>query len=146
MYKRVLVAYNATRNSTIALREAFDIVRSCGGELHVLGIVSNVGALAVAETAGASDLLGLERQRIKDALEDVANRLEKHGVKSTTSIQEGEPAHQILATAHRIGADLAVVGHSNKGVLARWFQGSVGAKLLSELPCSLLIATERPQA
>ena len=34
-----------------------------------------------------------------------------------------------------------VVGHTGKGVLARLFQGSVGAELLNNLQCSLLVAT-----
>jgi nucleotide-binding universal stress UspA family protein len=39
-----------------------------------------------------------------------------------------------------VGADLVVLGHTNKGLLARWLQGSIGARLLNQLPCSLLVA------
>jgi nucleotide-binding universal stress UspA family protein len=144
MYQKILVAYNASRHSAIALREATDIARVSKGELHVLGIVSNTGALAIAETAGATNVLGMEHQRIQDALETVSDDLRDQGLNVATSILEGDPASQIIATAYRIRADLTVVGHGNKGVLARWFQGSVGAKLLSDLPCSLLIAAECP--
>lgn len=146
MYQRILVAYNASKHSAIALREGVDIARMSKGELHVLGIVSNTGALAFAETAGGTDVLGMEHKRIQDALETVSNDLKDQGLNVTTSVLEGDPANQIIATAYHIKADLTVVGHSNKGGLARWFQGSVGAKLLSDLPCSLLIAAERPQA
>jgi nucleotide-binding universal stress UspA family protein len=54
-------------------------------------------------------------------------------------VRSGDPAVEIAAYAHEIGASLVVLGHTGKGALARWFQGSVGAKLLDHLPCSLLI-------
>jgi nucleotide-binding universal stress UspA family protein len=40
-----------------------------------------------------------------------------------------------------VDADLVIVGHSDKGILARWFEGSVGAGLVRDLPCNLLIAS-----
>lgn len=146
MFQKILVAYNATKHSAVALREGADIARMSKGELHVLGIVSNTGALAFAETAGGGDVLGMEYKRIQDALEKVSSDLRDEGLNVSTSVLEGDPANQIIATAHRIRADLTVVGHGNKGVLARWFQGSVGARLLSDLPCSLLIAAPGQRA
>jgi len=143
MFQRILVAYNATRHSANALREGADIARMSKGELHILGIVSSTGALALAESTGATDVMGVEYKRISDALAGVAAELSEEGLNVTTSVLEGDPANQIIATAYRIRADLAVVGHSNKGLLARWFQGSIGARLLSDLPCSLLIAATR---
>ena len=57
-------------------------------------------------------------------------------------IRVGEPAHQIARYAEEMGADLVIVGHQRRGVLSRWWQGSVGAALLDRLDCSLLIAQD----
>jgi hypothetical protein len=35
-----------------------------------------------------------------------------------------------------------VLGHSEKGMIIHWFEGSVGTELLTNLPCSLLSATD----
>jgi nucleotide-binding universal stress UspA family protein len=59
-----------------------------------------------------------------------------------SNIQEGDPQAEIIHYAHEIKADLVVLGHSGKGFIARWFEDSVGSKLLADLPCSLLIVTD----
>jgi nucleotide-binding universal stress UspA family protein len=58
-----------------------------------------------------------------------------------TRIQYGDPAAEIVAYANQMQADLVVLGYGHRGILSRWFQGSVSAKLLDHLPCSLLVAT-----
>ncbi len=147
MYQKILVAYNASAHSAIALEEAADIARASGGKLHVLGIVVNMGTLAIANTAAASgSILTIEHERITEALDEVCSQLKARGLNVAGSVREGDAAQQIVATAHQIGADLAVIGHSNKGLLARWFQGSVGARLMTELPCSLLVAADTNRA
>lgn len=146
MYSKVLVAYNASKHSAEALKQGIAIARMSGAELHILGIVANTGGVALAGSAGAIDVLGVQHQRIQEALQSVLGELADQDVDAKTSISEGDPASEIIACAYRIHADLAVIGHSTKGALARWFQGSVGSRLLSELPCSLLIATERHPA
>jgi nucleotide-binding universal stress UspA family protein len=47
------------------------------------------------------------------------------------------------AAALKQAADLAMLGHTEKGVIARWFQDSLGAQLLDHLPCSLLIVSHK---
>lgn len=55
----------------------------------------------------------------------------------------GDPAKEIATAAAEIGADLVVIGHHKQGLIARWWNGSVGANLLSQVSCSLLIAQPR---
>jgi nucleotide-binding universal stress UspA family protein len=140
MYNRILVAYNASNNSTIALREAVSIARGNNAELTVLAIVPNAGSFTTVELTGPMDVQGAVHNRVQDAVEAVSKELLEDGINVKTNIRQGDPADEIIATAYRMRADLVVVGHSTKGILARWLQGSVGAKLLTDLPCSLLIA------
>ena len=140
MYKKILVAYDGSGFSEVALHQAADLARLCKAELHLLGIVLTTGFASIAEGYASIDIWGLERTEIEVALETAARDLGKEGVNAITSIREGDPANEIIACAYGLGADLAVLGHTDKGVLARLFEGSVGAKLLRDLPCSLLIA------
>lgn len=140
MYDRILVAYNASNNSTIALREAVSIARVNNAELTVLAIVPNAGSFSTVELTGPMDVQGAVHNRVQEAVEAVSKELREDGINVKTNIRTGDPADEIIAAAYRMKADLVVVGHSTKGMLARWLQGSIGAKLLTDLPCSLLIA------
>lgn len=141
MYQKILLAYDGSSFSAAALRQGTDLARLCQAELHLLGIVVTTGSSLIVQTEGQIDVWGLERQDIERALESAAHDLGGKGVNAITSIRQGDPAIEIVTYAHEIKADLVVLGHSEKGIIVRWFEGSVGNELLNNLPCSLLIAT-----
>jgi nucleotide-binding universal stress UspA family protein len=144
VFKKILLAYDGSDHTAAALRQSADLARLCNAELHLLGIVVTAGSVVVAEAYGAAyggnDLFGQERKAIEDALSRATSELGEH-ISVHARIREGNPADEIAAYAHEAGADLAVIGHSGKGLLARWFEGSTGAKLIRDLPCNLLVAT-----
>ncbi len=141
MYKKILVAYDGSSFSDVALRQGSSLARLCHAELHLVGIVATTAFSAMGEGIGGIDIWGMERKLLEAALEGAALDLSSQGLQAVTSIREGNPAIEIAACAARLGADLVVVGHSDKGLFARWFEGSVGAGLFRDLPCNLLVAT-----
>ena len=143
MHKKILLAYNGSAHSEAAMRQASNLARLAEAELHILGIVVTTGGLAMAQATGAIDVLDVERDRIHKAIEKAIRGLQEHHIDVHACIRQGDPANEIVAHALKIHADLVVLGHTDKGIIARWFQGSIGEKLLSNLPCSLLIATEK---
>ena len=141
MYKKILVAYDGSEFSDVALRQGSDLARICNAELLLVGIVATQAYIVTTEVYGGIDLWGMERSQLEKAMEGAVSRLSGQGLKVGTRIREGNPALEISACAGEVAADLVVVGHSDKSLIERWFQGSVGAGLLRDLPCSLLIAT-----
>ena len=141
MYQRILVAYDGSSFSDVALRQGSDLAHLSKADLHLVGIVSTSPYMALAEGTAGIDIWGMERKKLEVALESAAQQLSRQGLKANTSIREGNPADEITACAADLKADLVVVGHSDKGVISRWFEGSVGAGLLRDMPCNLLIAT-----
>ena len=140
MFKKILLAYDGSEYSASALRQASELARLCNAELHLLGVVATVDGVVLAQAYSTADLFGMERVAIEKALSRAVDALGEH-VSVHTRVREGNPAEQIAAHAHEIGADLAIIGHSDKGILERWFEGSTGARLIRDLPCNLLIAT-----
>lgn len=140
MYKNILVAHDGSAYSSAALDQAVDLARLCGAELHLLAVASTSGGMGLAEAAGAIDVWGIEEQRLRKALNAISEHLAREGITTTTEVRLGIPGIEIGNYAGEIGADLVVVGHTDKGIFARWFEGSIGSELLSHLPCSLLIA------
>lgn len=141
MYRTILLAYDGTNYSDVALRQAIDLARACDAQLHLLGVVRTTGSMAIAEGMGGQDVSGRERTHVERALDAAKEIATGQGLSPTLSIREGDPAGEVIAHARAIKADLAVVGHKERGVLASWFGRSVGADLISSLPCSVLIAT-----
>jgi nucleotide-binding universal stress UspA family protein len=141
MFGKILLAYDGSASGVAALRQSADLAHLCKAELHLLGIVLTTGFMALAEGSGSIDVWGRERESLQQALDAAVRYIGAQGVNVISSIREGDPQAEIIHYAHQIKADLVVLGHSGKGVIARWFEGSVGSKLLNNLPCSLLIAT-----
>ena len=53
-------------------------------------------------------------------------------------VRFGNPAREITALAHRIGADLIVMGTHGRSMMARLFQGSIAEKVIGHAPCPVL--------
>lgn len=143
MYKTILIAYDGAEFSESALEQAAKLARLCDAELHLFAVVSTVGGMALAEAAGSLDVLGLEQAHMRKLLDEAATRLTGEGVRVATGISMGSPGQEITERAQEINADLVVLGHSDKGLLGRWLEGSVGSALLRSMPCNLLIVTAR---
>lgn len=141
MYRTILLAYDGSNYSNVALRQGADLARACGAELHLLGVVQTTGSMAIAEGMGGQDVWGRERAFVERALDTARAAAEQQGVSCIVTIREGDPSGEIVNHARAIKADLVVLGHKERGILAGWFGRSVGADLLGSLPCSVLIAT-----
>lgn len=138
MFSTILLAYDGSSASAPALRRAADIASRYGAKLHLLGIVHPSGSVAFAE-ATADDFGAMEKDHLRQAMDMAAIELRNAGLETIIEIRMGEPAGQIISYAREINADLAVLGHTEKGMLAHWLEGSVCARLLDHLPCDLLI-------
>jgi len=141
MYKKILVAYDGSSFSDVALKQGSELARLCNADLHLVGIVATTAYMALAEGTASLDIWGIERKKLEAALDGAVREISDQGLKPSASIREGNPADEIAVSAVELKADLVVVGHSDKGAFARWFEGSVGAGLIRDLPCNLLVAT-----
>ena len=137
MYQKIIVAFDGADAGQAALQQGADLARLCRAELHVLGVVVSSGGLLLDPGIVPLDLLEAEREVLQAAMADAVRGLGHHAL---TVTRDGEPAREIIAYAGEIHADLVVIGHGHKGLLARWFEGSVGAHLLAAMPCSVLVA------
>lgn len=141
MYRTILLAYDGTNYSDVALRQGTDLANACGAQLHLLGVVKTTGGMALAEGGGGQDIWGMERKHIQRMLDSATAFATQKGLTPVVHIREGDPSDSIVRHAHAIKADLVVLGHKERGVIAGWFGRSVGADLIDALPCSVLIAS-----
>lgn len=139
MYRRILLTYYGPRYSAVALEQATALAKAFDAELHLLGIVATSNGIELAEASGTLDTLEVQKKRTETAVRNQAQRLRDQGLRVTESVCEGDPAIEIVTVAHRTHADLVVMGNTDKPALARWLQGETGSKLLSHMPCSVLL-------
>ncbi len=150
MYKKILVAYNGSPESQVALRECLRLGLSASSAVHLLAVVSPPPYLLVGEFAAAAVLsveegLATEREKMAKELESGAAMLAAAGLAVTPHLEVGEPVSVIEELANDLKVDLVIVGHSRHKPLAlRWWRGSTDTLLVEKLRCSLLVASESP--
>ncbi len=151
MYQRILVAYNGTPESRVALQECMRLVPASSADIHLLAVVSPPPYLLVGEFAAAAVLsveegLAAEREKMSAELEAGAELLRAGGLKVTPHLEVGESVSVIEELSAELKVELVIVGHSRSKPLAlRWWRGSTDTLLVEKLRCSLLVASEPPQ-
>ncbi|HZZ36424.1 MAG TPA: universal stress protein [Caulobacteraceae bacterium] len=139
MYKRILLAYDGSREGRGALREGALIAHRCEAQIYLLSVVAGAAALRMAEGVNAGALAHCE-ENYREVLEEGVERLKSLGFNPIAKLVTGEPVQEIAAFAHHVGADLIVLGHRRQSLLSRWWSGSSDAYLVDHVNCSVLIS------
>jgi len=139
VYKRVLVAYDGTREGRTALREGVLLAHHFGAEIFVLAVIVETPGIRMAEGAHAG-VMAHQDESYRAILDEAIDNLAGFGFEVKGKLVRGEPAPTIGACAREVGADLVVVGHRKQTLLQRWWSGPTGAYVSDYTGCSLLIA------
>jgi nucleotide-binding universal stress UspA family protein len=139
MYRKVLLCYDGTREGRRALRQGADVVICMKSDAYLLAISHSLVASSVPEGITPS-LAEAEGERANALLDEGVQWLRERGVEAKGSLEHGAAVDCIAATAERIGADLIILGHRNRGRLARWWSQSDEESLLERVTCSILVA------
>ena len=142
MYRRIVLAYDGSREGRSALREGALLARKLGAQVFLLSVVAENAGMRIGDAA-YPDGVGQSRQTYKDLFDEGIGWLRDKGMNPEGRIVEGEPAPTIAAYAKEVGADLVVVGHRRQSLLQRWWSGGAGAYLVDHLGCSLLIGRQQ---
>lgn len=124
--RRILLATDGSKSSNKALRFITDAMRREDVEIV---LVHAMPFLRYPELQEAGQAL-IDRD---------ADRLVKAGFSVQTMLKLGHPAEEIIKTADRLKVDLIVAGAKGLGAVARFFLGSVSAKLVQHSTCSVLV-------
>jgi nucleotide-binding universal stress UspA family protein len=91
---------------------------------------------------GYTESIEAERQSRRAECEAAATRLRQAGFEAAAELREGDPAHQIVASAREHEAGVVVVGTRGQTGLRRLILGSVARNVLLHAPCSVLVVRE----
>lgn len=142
MFKKIVMAYDGSRDGKAALLQCSEIASFTKAETHLLAVAGMPSSMFLTEGFLPEELLEEEKKRAQAVLEEGVAQLKDRGFAVSGHLAVGEAVEEICRLASDIGADLIVVGHERRGI-ARWWHGSVGKMLLDHAPCSVFIALTR---
>ncbi|RJF97330.1 universal stress protein [Noviherbaspirillum saxi] len=150
MYQRILVAYNGTPESRLALQECIRLSPGPAAQIHLLAVVTPVPIVLAGEFVAAVPTMDeeqAERDAMAQVLETGRRMLADAGLSVTPHLEVGEPVTVIGELVNRAGIELVIVGHSrHKPFAMRWWRGSMDAVLVEKIRCSVLVAADpKPQ-
>ncbi len=132
-----LAAIDDTDAAPRVVAMATGFAKNLGGpaEVHVVYVTSTSPVEGLPAFVSTSDLL--ERGRV--LLEKACAEAEFDG-RIVAHLALGEPWREIVALAGRIGADVVIVGTTEKKAVARFILGSVAEKVVRHAGCPVLVA------
>ena len=144
MYRKILIAYNGTPESRIALQECIRLEPGPSAEIHLLAVMTPMPIVIAAEFAAAVPTVEeeeAEQRAMKRILESGRAMLADAGLQVIPHLEIGEPGNVIAELTEKLDIELVIVGHSrHKSFAMRWWRGSMDAVLVEKVRCSVLVA------
>jgi nucleotide-binding universal stress UspA family protein len=143
MYQKILVAFDGSPESRLAVDECSHLMQVSGRQIHLVCVLHDPSPYLLAGEFVPEPALAIDRSRMEADLNGAAAMLTERGFVVTTHLQDGEPVDVISRLVESLRIDLVIVGHRrSKKFALRWWRGSVDSLLVERVRCSILIAGE----
>ena len=143
MFGSIVVGTDGSETAGEAVRQATDLAKAVGAQVHVVSAFEPVGHQRLREerTQVPDDMQWMvhAREDVEATLRAAADRIGEAGVNVETYARQGDPADAILDVAEEQNADLIIVGNKGMTGAKRFLLGSVPNKVSHHAPCSVLI-------
>ncbi|HET7922096.1 MAG TPA: universal stress protein [Gammaproteobacteria bacterium] len=138
-YTDIVLAYDGSLEGRRALREGAELAVQFKARTHLLAVIKQNAGTAVGQGLDPRSLPDDEEQRYRAVLEEGVTILKGFALRAEGHLRRGDPVDEIVKLVGEVNADLVVVGHRDRGALARWWRTPVSMSLLDKLTCSVLI-------
>jgi nucleotide-binding universal stress UspA family protein len=137
MFKKILLAYDGSVGSKLALDHAAELAKAAQAEIHILA-VGRIPEYAetVSEVEEAKEQASSFYSKVID---EAARALTQRGLSATSHIDFGKPGDVILRIAEDLKADLVILGTKPHSALRRRFLGATVDKVVDHAHCSVLV-------
>ena len=122
-----LVGYDGSDAARRAFAFAMELARAVGGRVRVVSV------LRVAEGGDTCALMMTDSgdQRVQELKDELAAIDADAARLADIEITHGSPGDVLLGQVAQHGIDHIVIGHTERGALARWLLGSVSSNVLA---------------
>ena len=128
MVKYSLVGYDGSEASRRAFQFAIELARCSSGRVRVVSV------LQVAEGGGDACALMMAdsgTQRAQELLAELTTIMPDAASIVDVELTHGSPGDVLLSQVEQHSIDHIVIGHTERGALARWLLGSVSGNVLA---------------
>ncbi len=142
---KVLVPVEGSKHSMEGLRVASHYAQTRNAGLYIMTVTPYVADVDLELSASERDrLLESMKKRGEEILEKATGLLKSYGVNYIRTIlsTSTSTAQEIVNFAENEKMDLIVIGSKGMGATARFFLGSVAAKVVRYSPCSVHVVRE----
>ena len=128
MVKHSLVGYDGSELSQRAFQFAVDLARCSGGRVRVVSVLqvteggADTSALMMADSG---------TRRMQELLQELGSIVPDVSHMVDVELVYGSPGDVLLSQVEQHGIDHIVIGHTERGALARWLLGSVSSNVLA---------------
>ncbi|MEB3198877.1 MAG: universal stress protein [Candidatus Sericytochromatia bacterium] len=137
---KILIATDGSPCSHQAIRRAATLLPLQAAELHVVSVANVVPLIAAGEVGfAAAAQVHREMTQAESHLQNALAVLGNLGLKAKTHGREGDPAHEIVALAGELAADILVLGAHGKNGLERLLMGSISDAVLHQWRGAVLV-------
>jgi nucleotide-binding universal stress UspA family protein len=145
--RRIMHATDFSPASTAALKRAMAMAKADRAQLIIVHVMTPP-SLALPGDGYISpslyeDLEASARAQAQKRLNAIVARARKAGVRATGLLLEGVPHERIARAARGRKVDLLVIGTHGRTGLAKFFLGSVAARLIASVSCPVLTVRGR---
>ena len=145
MYRKILVAYDGSPESRLAVDECVHLTPQADRQVHLACVLHDPSPYLLAGEFVPAPTIEIDRSRSEADLKEAAALLTDRGFTVTTHLLDGEPVDVITRLAETLAIDLLILGHKrSKKWALRWWRGSVDTLLIERVRCSILLAGEPP--
>jgi len=128
MVKYSLVGYDGSDASRRAFQFAIDLARCGSSRVRVVSVLQVTEGGADSSTLMMADS---GTQRVKELLEELTTIVPDAASLVDIEMTYGSPGDVLLSQIDQHGVDHIVIGHTERGALARWLLGSVSGNVLA---------------
>lgn len=127
MLKYSLVGYDGSDASRRAFEFAVALARTCGGRVRVVSVLQVAEGGPDACALMIADSGSRQLQELLDELKTIDPQAE---ALVDVELVHGSPGDVLVGQVAQHGIDHIVIGHTDRGALARWLLGSVSGDVL----------------
>ncbi|MBB3227875.1 nucleotide-binding universal stress UspA family protein [Luteibacter sp. Sphag1AF] len=129
MPKNILVGYDGSDTARRAFHFALELARCAGARVRVVSVIQiaeggpDVATLMMSDTS---------EKRVRELMAELTSIEPDAALLVDLDIVHGSPGDALLTQVTQNGIDHIVIGHTDRGALARWLLGSVSTDVLAK--------------
>lgn len=146
----ILVPLDGNPDHEAGLDMAVELSQTCHAKLHLIMVIHKLSTLPGEQAASAvllptatSALLEMDCEEGEMYLAGLIGKLLEKNISVTGEVQRGDPAKEIVRSAHEFQADMIVLGTHSKTAMDAFWSGSVTPKIATQTHLPLLLVPVR---